>query len=66
MRKINYISHDLILLFLALWYYRCAGAGHLREDIVYHTKELNKLPVTKDETRSYIMDMGVKALRLVT
>ncbi|CAA7030575.1 unnamed protein product [Microthlaspi erraticum] len=41
----------------------CAGAGHLREDIVHYTKELNKLPITKDETRSYIMDMGVKALR---
>ncbi|CAN8267845.1 unnamed protein product [Cochlearia groenlandica] len=41
----------------------CADAGHLREDIVYYTKELNKLPITKDENRSYIMDMGVKALR---
>lgn len=46
--------------------YRCAGAGHLKEDICYYTKELNKLPNTKDEDRSYIMDMGVKALRLVT
>jgi len=49
-----------------LAFYRCAGAGHLREDIVYYSKELNKLPITKDENRSYIMDMGVKALRLVT
>lgn len=42
---------------------QCAGAGHLKEDICYYTKELNKLPNTKDEDRSYIMDMGVKALR---
>ncbi|XP_010544899.1 PREDICTED: paladin-like [Tarenaya hassleriana] len=41
----------------------CAGAGHLREDILYYTKELKRFPNMDDENRASIMDMGVKALR---
>nr|GMD60850.1 paladin [Ipomoea batatas] len=43
---------------------RCAGAGHLREDIIYFTKELKKFPNDDDdEHRAYLMDMGIRALR---
>nr|GMD63923.1 paladin [Ipomoea batatas] len=43
---------------------RCAGAGHLREDIIYFTKELKKFPNDEDdEHRAYLMDMGIRALR---
>ncbi|KAI6672581.1 hypothetical protein NL676_000487 [Syzygium grande] len=42
---------------------RCAGAGHLQDDILYYRKELEKLSDCDDEKRSYLMDMGVKALR---
>ncbi|XP_050379056.1 uncharacterized protein LOC126796301 [Argentina anserina] len=42
---------------------RCAGAGHLREDILYYSKELEKFPDADDEQRANLMDMGVKALR---
>ncbi|KAF7154830.1 hypothetical protein RHSIM_Rhsim01G0001400 [Rhododendron simsii] len=42
---------------------RCAGAGHLRDDIHYYSKELEKFPDGDDEHRAYLMDMGVKALR---
>lgn len=42
---------------------RCAGAGHLRDDILHYRKELEKCPSEDDERRSYIMDMGIKALR---
>eukprot|EP00268_Persea_americana_P018041 TRINITY_DN18855_c0_g1_i4.p1 TRINITY_DN18855_c0_g1~~TRINITY_DN18855_c0_g1_i4.p1 ORF type:complete len:1287 (-),score=280.78 TRINITY_DN18855_c0_g1_i4:321-4181(-) len=42
---------------------RCAGAGHLRDDILHYRKELEKCPDGDDEHRSYIMDMGIKALR---
>lgn len=41
---------------------RCAGAGHLRDDILYYSKELEKYP-DDDEHRAYLLDMGVKALR---
>ncbi|KAJ0985221.1 hypothetical protein J5N97_003577 [Dioscorea zingiberensis] len=41
----------------------CAGAGHLRDDIVHYRKELEKCPSDDDETRSYLTDMGIKALR---
>lgn len=44
--------------------YRCAGAGHLLDDILYYSKELAKLPVGDDEHQAYLMDVGVKALRL--
>lgn len=44
--------------------YRCAGAGNLRDDILYYIKELEKLPVGDDEHRAYLMDGGLKALRL--
>ncbi|XAR63978.1 hypothetical protein NMG60_11024154 [Bertholletia excelsa] len=42
---------------------RCSGAGHLRDDILYYTKELEKFPCIDDEHRAYLMDMGIKALR---
>ncbi|KAL3531572.1 hypothetical protein ACH5RR_010894 [Cinchona calisaya] len=42
---------------------RCAGAGHLRDDIIYYSKELEKLPSDDDEHRAYLTDMGTKALR---
>ncbi|XP_038874639.1 paladin isoform X1 [Benincasa hispida] len=42
---------------------RCAGAGHLRDDILYYCKELKKFPGYDDEHRAYLMDMGIKALR---
>ncbi|KAB2612226.1 paladin-like [Pyrus ussuriensis x Pyrus communis] len=42
---------------------RCAGAGHLRDDILYYSKELKKFPDAEDEQRAYLMDMGIKALR---
>ncbi|XP_021661045.1 uncharacterized protein LOC110650395 isoform X2 [Hevea brasiliensis] len=42
---------------------KCAGAGHLRDDILYYSKELSKYPDDDDEQRAYIMDMGIKALR---
>ncbi|PPR91387.1 hypothetical protein GOBAR_AA29292 [Gossypium barbadense] len=42
---------------------RCAGAGHLRDDILHYSKKLEKIPSDDDENRAYIMDMGVKAMR---
>ncbi|KAJ6803183.1 paladin [Iris pallida] len=42
---------------------RCAGAGHLRDDILHYRKEVEKYPNGDDEARSYLMDMGIKALR---
>ncbi|PPR88868.1 hypothetical protein GOBAR_AA31816 [Gossypium barbadense] len=37
--------------------------GHLRDDILHYSKELEKVPSNDDENRAYIMDMGVKAMR---
>ncbi|XP_043804477.1 paladin isoform X2 [Manihot esculenta] len=42
---------------------KCGGAGHLRDDILYYSKELSKYPDDDDEQRACIMDMGIKALR---
>ncbi|XP_075094031.1 uncharacterized protein LOC107778927 [Nicotiana tabacum] len=42
---------------------RCAGAGHLREDIVEYAKELEKNLDEDEERRAYLMDMGIRALR---
>ncbi|KAM0053896.1 putative protein-tyrosine phosphatase [Helianthus debilis subsp. tardiflorus] len=42
---------------------RCAGAGHLRDDILFYSKELEKFEGNDDEHKAYIMDMGIKALR---
>uniref|UniRef100_A0A6N2NAG9 Tyrosine specific protein phosphatases domain-containing protein n=1 Tax=Salix viminalis TaxID=40686 RepID=A0A6N2NAG9_SALVM len=42
---------------------KCAGAGHLRDDILYYNKELRKSCDDDDEQRAYLMDMGIKALR---
>ncbi|KAK4406864.1 hypothetical protein Sango_0267400 [Sesamum angolense] len=42
---------------------KCAGAGHLRDDILYYSKELEKLSNDSDEHRAYLVDMGIKALR---
>ncbi|XP_037496180.1 paladin isoform X2 [Jatropha curcas] len=41
---------------------KCSGAGHLRDDILYYSKELKKNPDDDDEQRTCIMDMGIKAL----
>ncbi|KAG8062672.1 hypothetical protein GUJ93_ZPchr0003g17250 [Zizania palustris] len=41
---------------------RCVGAGHLREDIMHYRKALQDCS-HDDETRSYLMDIGTKALR---
>ncbi|KAL4574619.1 hypothetical protein LXL04_021454 [Taraxacum kok-saghyz] len=42
---------------------RCAGAGHLRDDILFYSKEVEKLQGKDDDQQAYIMDMGIKALR---
>ncbi|KAD4584542.1 hypothetical protein E3N88_22143 [Mikania micrantha] len=42
---------------------RCAGAGHLRYDILSYSKELEKFVGNDDDHKAYIMDMGIKALR---
>ncbi|KAF9688002.1 hypothetical protein SADUNF_Sadunf02G0151800 [Salix dunnii] len=42
---------------------KCAGAGHLRDDIHYYTKELWKFPDGDNEQRACLLDMGIKALR---
>ncbi|KAK9993506.1 hypothetical protein SO802_023209 [Lithocarpus litseifolius] len=42
---------------------RCKGAGHLRDDILDYSKELEKFPNDDDEHRAYFMDMAIKALR---
>lgn len=42
---------------------RCAGAGHLRDDILFYSKELEKFEGNDDDRQAYIMDMGIKALR---
>ncbi|XP_047316660.1 paladin-like isoform X2 [Impatiens glandulifera] len=42
---------------------RCAGAGHLKDDIVYYNKELEKLSDGDDDQKSFLMYMGIKALR---
>ncbi|KAJ7977775.1 Paladin [Quillaja saponaria] len=42
---------------------RCAGAGHLRDDILYYRKKLEKFTGGDDEHQAYIMDIGLKALR---
>nr|CAN67124.1 hypothetical protein VITISV_040165 [Vitis vinifera] len=41
----------------------CAGAGNLRHDILFYSKELEKFSNGDDEHRAYLMDMGIKALR---
>ncbi|XP_051141675.1 uncharacterized protein LOC127258753 isoform X2 [Andrographis paniculata] len=42
---------------------RCSGAGHLRDDILYYGKELEKFSNVNDDHRAYLLDMGIKALR---
>ncbi|KAK4573001.1 hypothetical protein RGQ29_031107 [Quercus rubra] len=42
---------------------RCKGAGHLQDDILDYSKELEKFPNDDDEHRAYFMDMAIKALR---
>ncbi|KAI8008628.1 hypothetical protein LOK49_LG07G01705 [Camellia lanceoleosa] len=42
---------------------RCAGAGHLRDDIFCYSKELENFLDGDDEYQAYLMDMGTKALR---
>lgn len=59
---VQLLNPTTILFFL---FKRCAGAGHLRDEIVHYRKELEKCPSDDEETRSYLMDMGIKALRSV-
>ncbi|KAK4766546.1 hypothetical protein SAY87_008188 [Trapa incisa] len=44
---------------------RSSGAGHLRDDILHYRKELEKIYSYEEneERRSYLLDMGIKALR---
>ncbi|XP_015159945.1 paladin isoform X2 [Solanum tuberosum] len=42
---------------------RCAGAGHLGEDIVQYSQELERKLDDDEERRAYLMDMGIRALR---
>lgn len=42
---------------------RCAGAGHLGEDIVQYSQELERKLDDDEEHRAYLMDMGIRALR---
>ncbi|XP_042502198.1 paladin isoform X1 [Macadamia integrifolia] len=42
---------------------RCAGAGNLRDDILYYRQELEKCTDGDDEKGACLMDMGIKALR---
>ncbi|TKY61630.1 Paladin protein [Spatholobus suberectus] len=42
---------------------RCAGAGHIRDDILYYNREFEKFIDGGDEERAYLMDMVIKALR---
>ncbi|XP_045796771.1 paladin-like [Trifolium pratense] len=42
---------------------RCAGAGHIRDDILHYNREFQKFTDDDDEERAYLMDMGIKALR---
>ncbi|KAH9319094.1 hypothetical protein KI387_020863 [Taxus chinensis] len=40
---------------------KCAGAGHLRNDIFYHRKKFQEC--VEEEEKSHHLDMGIKALR---
>lgn len=62
---LQFLSLDPSSLIVCLFcLQRCAGAGHIREDIVYYTKELKKGCDGNDEHEAYLIDMGIKALRL--
>ncbi|KAL6009023.1 hypothetical protein ACLOJK_022250 [Asimina triloba] len=42
---------------------RCAGAGHLRDDVFHYRKDLENCHDCDEEKRSHLEDMGKKALR---
>ncbi|KAL8144431.1 hypothetical protein V2J09_017463 [Rumex salicifolius] len=42
---------------------RCAGAGHVRNDIFNCIQELKKIREGDEEQKAYLSDLGVKALR---
>ncbi|CAN4112701.1 unnamed protein product [Withania somnifera] len=42
---------------------RCAGAGHLGEDIVHYSQKWERKSEEDEECRAYLMDMGITALR---
>lgn len=42
---------------------RCAGAGHIRDDILDYNREFEKFTDDDDEERANFRDMGIKALR---
>ncbi|KAF3633899.1 putative glucose-1-phosphate adenylyltransferase large subunit 2, chloroplastic-like [Capsicum annuum] len=56
------LSPMLFILFLSI-FQRCAGAGHLGEDIVQYSQELERKLDEDEERRAYVMDMGIRALR---
>ncbi|PKA51507.1 hypothetical protein AXF42_Ash002873 [Apostasia shenzhenica] len=41
----------------------CAGAGNIRDDILYYREKLKNCSADDDETQAYLLDMGLKALR---
>ena len=44
---------------------RCGGAGNLRDDIFEYKHQVDSCTSIDDERRSFLLDMGVNALRLV-
>ncbi|XP_010245398.1 PREDICTED: paladin isoform X2 [Nelumbo nucifera] len=42
---------------------RCAGAGNLRDDILYYRRELENCHDCDDDKKGNLLDMGIKALR---
>lgn len=58
-------SVSILPLIFILLFNRCAGAGHIRDDILHYRKELEKCSDADKEKRAYLMDMGIKPLRSV-
>lgn len=44
---------------------RCGGAGNLRDDIFEYKHQVDSCTSIDDERRSFLLDMGINALRLV-
>jgi len=64
--KMLVIGFWLIALNFSIFFNRCAGAGHIRDDILYYIREFEKFTDDDDEERAYLFDMGIKALRYIT
>ncbi|MCD7462345.1 hypothetical protein HAX54_048303 [Datura stramonium] len=56
------VKGDVGHIFLSI-FQRCAGAGHLGEDILQYSQELERKLDEDEERRAYLMDMGIRALR---